>query len=179
MAGGFVSCTQLFTAAVAVENNCKARGLVCPGHVCVKGLQFQVGPGAHPASGTMGVMSLPRGQSGRGVALTTHPHIAPRLKKEYSYTSAPPLALRDLFLVVNFSCTGAVLSGTGALRRSLQHLPTAILLFHFSGILVPLFNCLLASFTLPEQAVTLLMAALLSFCVFGVSLLFILSNGGT
>jgi hypothetical protein len=34
--------------------------------------------------------------SGRGVALNTHPHVAPRLKKEYSYTSTP-LGLRGLF----------------------------------------------------------------------------------
>jgi len=27
--------------------------------------------------------------SGRGVALTTHPHLKPRLKKEYSYSSTP------------------------------------------------------------------------------------------
>ena len=33
----------------------------------------------------------PEGQSGRGVALTTHPHLAPRLKKKYSYTPTPPL----------------------------------------------------------------------------------------
>jgi hypothetical protein len=37
------------------------------------------------------------GQSGRGVALNTHPHPAPRLKEEYSYTSAPILGLRGLF----------------------------------------------------------------------------------
>jgi hypothetical protein len=30
-------------------------------------------------------------------ALTTHPHLALRLKKEYSYTSATPLVLRGLF----------------------------------------------------------------------------------
>jgi len=29
----------------------------------------------------------------RGVALPTHPHLAPRLKKEHSYTSTPPLDL--------------------------------------------------------------------------------------
>jgi hypothetical protein len=28
------------------------------------------------------------------VELTTHPHLPPRLKKEYSYTSTPPLGLR-------------------------------------------------------------------------------------
>jgi hypothetical protein len=37
------------------------------------------------------------GKGGRGVALTTLPHLAPRLKKEYSYTSTPPLGLRGLF----------------------------------------------------------------------------------
>jgi len=30
------------------------------------------------------------------VALTNHPHLAPRLKKEYSYTFNPPLGLRGL-----------------------------------------------------------------------------------
>jgi len=40
---------------------------------------------------------ISRGQSGRGVTLTTHPHLAPRLKKEKSYTSTPPLDLRGLF----------------------------------------------------------------------------------
>jgi hypothetical protein len=32
-----------------------------------------------------------------GVALITHPHLAPRLRKEYSYTSTPPLGLHSLF----------------------------------------------------------------------------------
>jgi len=35
----------------------------------------QTGPGAHPASYTMGTGSLSRGKSGRGVALITHPPI--------------------------------------------------------------------------------------------------------
>jgi len=39
-----------------------------------------------------------QGQSVRGVTLTTHLHLAPRLKKEYSYTSTPPLGLHGLFL---------------------------------------------------------------------------------
>ena len=30
------------------------------------------------------------------MALTTHPHLAPRLKKEYRHTSTPPLSLRGL-----------------------------------------------------------------------------------
>jgi len=37
--------------------------------------------GAHPASYTMGTRYF-LGVNGWGVALTTHPHLAPRLKKE-------------------------------------------------------------------------------------------------
>jgi hypothetical protein len=33
------------------------------------------------------------GESDRDVALTTHTHLEPRLKKEYSYTSTPPPCL--------------------------------------------------------------------------------------
>jgi hypothetical protein len=40
------------------------------------------GSGAHPASCTMGTGSLSRRYIGREVSLTTHPHLAPRLKKE-------------------------------------------------------------------------------------------------
>ena len=56
----------------------------------------QTGPGAHPASYTIGTGSLSRGWSGQGVT-NTHPHLAPRLKKEYSYTSTPPLGRQGLF----------------------------------------------------------------------------------
>jgi hypothetical protein len=41
----------------------------------------QTGPGAYPASYTMGTGSFP-GVKRPGVALNTHPHLAPRLKKE-------------------------------------------------------------------------------------------------
>jgi len=56
----------------------------------------QTGPGAHPAFCTMGTESLCQGQSGWGEALTTHPQLAPMLKKEYIYTSTPTLGLRGL-----------------------------------------------------------------------------------
>jgi len=42
------------------------------------------------------VPGLSRGYSGQGMALTTHPHLVLRLKKEYSYTSTPPLGLHGL-----------------------------------------------------------------------------------
>ena len=38
----------------------------------------QTGPGAHPASCTMGTGSFPEVKCGRGVTLTTHPLLAPR-----------------------------------------------------------------------------------------------------
>jgi len=31
------------------------------------------------------------------MVLTTHPHLAPKLQKEQSYTSTPPLGLHSLF----------------------------------------------------------------------------------
>ena len=43
--------------------------------------------GVHTAPYKMGTGSLSRGQSGRGVALTTHLHLTLRLKKEQSYSS--------------------------------------------------------------------------------------------
>jgi len=43
---------------------------------------FQNDAGAHKAFCEMGAGSLARGQSGWGVALTSHCHIAPKLKKE-------------------------------------------------------------------------------------------------
>jgi len=42
------------------------------------------------------VPGLSQGLSDWGVALNSHPHLAPRLKKEYSYTSTPPFGLRGL-----------------------------------------------------------------------------------
>jgi len=43
------------------------------------------------------VEDLSREKSGQAVALTTNPHLTPRLIKEYCYTSTPPLGLRGLF----------------------------------------------------------------------------------
>ena len=40
--------------------------------------------GAQPASYKMGTVYLSWGLSGRAVELTTHPHLAPRLEKDYS-----------------------------------------------------------------------------------------------
>ena len=42
----------------------------------------QTGPGAHPASCTMGTGSFPGVKSGRGVTLTPHPLLVPLVMKE-------------------------------------------------------------------------------------------------
>ena len=57
----------------------------------------QTGPGAHPASYKMDTESLCVESGGRGVALTSYPHLAPRLKKEWIYSSPPCLGLHGLF----------------------------------------------------------------------------------
>ena len=62
----------------------------------VRGSNAGEGPGAHPASYTMCTWSLPAVNCPRRGA--EYPfHLAPRLKKEYSYTYTPPLGLSGLF----------------------------------------------------------------------------------
>jgi len=62
--------------------------------------RVHTGPWDRPAFYTMDTGSS-LGQSGRGLPLTTHPHLAPRLKKEYNYTSIPPVCLHG-WLQVDF-----------------------------------------------------------------------------
>ena len=54
----------------------------------------QTGPGAHPASCTMGTGSFPGVKSGRGVTVSPHPPSSAVVKKEQSYTSTPPTGRR-------------------------------------------------------------------------------------
>ena len=72
------------------------------------GFQFQWGKvSTFPSRPSLGptqlpipqVPSLSREYSGSGVALTTHPYLAPRLKKEQPYAFTPPLGLRGPFQV--------------------------------------------------------------------------------
>ena len=74
-------------------------GLDGPGIESRCGAKFSApvhtGPEAYPASYTIGAGSFPGvKRRGRGVDHPTHP--APRLKKEWSYTSTPPLGLRGV-----------------------------------------------------------------------------------
>ena len=74
-------------------------GLDGPGIESRLGAKFsapvQTGPGAHPASYTVGSGYFPGvKRPERGVGHP--PHLGPRLKKEYSDTSTPPLGLPGL-----------------------------------------------------------------------------------
>jgi hypothetical protein len=54
-------------------------------------LCVQTGSEAHPASCTLGTGGpFPGAKRGRGVTLTTHPHLVPRSRMSRSYTSSPP-----------------------------------------------------------------------------------------
>ena len=53
-------------------------------------LPFQTGPGAHPASCTMGIGSFPGVKCGRGVLLAIHPLLGPRSWKSRAIL-LPPL----------------------------------------------------------------------------------------
>jgi hypothetical protein len=56
-------------------------------------LCVQTGSEAHPASCTVGTGGpIPGAKRGRGVTLTTHPHLVPRSSMSRSYTSSPPSA---------------------------------------------------------------------------------------
>jgi hypothetical protein len=60
-------------------------------------VRVQTGSGAHPASCTMGTGDLSPGVNrGRGVMLTTHPHLVLRLRLSRSYTSSHPMRLHGV-----------------------------------------------------------------------------------
>ena len=52
----------------------------------------QTGPGAYPASCTMGTRVFPEGRGGRGVGLTPHPYLVPKALEKS--TAIPLLTLR-------------------------------------------------------------------------------------
>jgi len=56
----------------------------------------QTGPGAHPASCTMGTGSFPEVKGCRGVTLTTHPLLVPWSKKSRAKPLFPPWAVRPV-----------------------------------------------------------------------------------
>jgi hypothetical protein len=80
------------------------------------------------------------------VTLTTHPHLAPRLKKEQSYTSTPPLGFcgllqGELYLYLNWLTSNIVLWGYGwsQTKEGLKSGKRNILKHKFED---PLYDCL-------------------------------------
>ena len=75
----FIDCGPGSSVTIATDY-----GLDGPGFESRWGARFsapvQTGPGAHPASCTMGTGSFPGVKSGRGVTLTPHPFLVPRSK---------------------------------------------------------------------------------------------------
>ena len=72
-------------------------GLDGPGIESRLGRDFppvQTGPGAHPASCTMGTGSLPGVNSGRGVGLTPHPHLVPKVLEKSTIRDRIPVGTR-------------------------------------------------------------------------------------
>jgi hypothetical protein len=101
-------------------------------------LSFQTGSGAHPASYPMGTgRFFPGVKRGRGVMLTTHPHLAPRLSMSRNYTSSPPCA--------SMACSGTAFYLSINKRPhkisfiTVQFLFLKYLPFHYSLYAAPLF----------------------------------------
>jgi hypothetical protein len=81
----------------AIEVRSPAEAKDFSSNLCV-----QTGSGAHPASCPMGTAVLSPGvKHGRGVTLTTHPHLVLRSRMSRSYTSSPPSA--------SMTCSGTAL----------------------------------------------------------------------
>jgi len=68
----------------------------------------QTGPGAHPASCTMGTGSFPGVKSGRGVTLTPHSLLVPWSRKDRAIPLLPLWAVRPVQSLS--ACTRAHLS---------------------------------------------------------------------
>jgi len=70
---------------------------------CGGGREFSYPSRPHLASWKLNTGSLSRWYSDRGVVLTTNPHIMPKLKNRYSYTSTPTPCLHEILHVENFT----------------------------------------------------------------------------
>jgi hypothetical protein len=88
--GSIVSDYGLDDRAIGVRSPAGAKDF--SSNLCV-----QTGPGAHPASCPMGSGGpFPGVKRGRGVILTTHPHLVPRSWMNRSYTSSLPKRLHGV-----------------------------------------------------------------------------------
>jgi hypothetical protein len=93
------------TRLQAADRGCRVRFLAEAGNFSLYH-RVQNDSGTHPASYPMGTgYVFPWGYSGRSVKLTTHLHLLPRLKNEWSYTFTPPLRLHCMVLIYSTGTT--------------------------------------------------------------------------
>jgi hypothetical protein len=94
--GSIVSDWGLDDRAIGVRSQAEAKDFSTS-------LFIQTGSGSHPDTCPMGTGGpfTPGVKCGRGVTLTTHPHLVPRSWMSRSYTSSPPSA--------SISCSGTAL----------------------------------------------------------------------
>jgi hypothetical protein len=76
------------TKFLRIENTCPRKGQKI----------FLLAPASRPALGPTQppIQLVPGVKRGRGVMLTTHPHLVPRLSMSRSYTSSPPMCLHGM-----------------------------------------------------------------------------------
>jgi hypothetical protein len=97
-----------------------------PGTYCASGDRIPVGarfsapvhtgPGAHPASCTMGTGSFPRVKSGRGVTLTPHLLLVPWSRKSRAIPLLPLCAVRPVHCLSSSTfCAGGLLDSGAVL----------------------------------------------------------------
>jgi hypothetical protein len=87
----------------------------------------QTGPGAYPASCTMGTGSFPGVKSGRGVMLTLHPLLVPWSRKG---RSIPLLPLWAVWPVQSLSACTRVHTDCEIYKTNLESLYTTLFSFH-------------------------------------------------
>ena len=89
----FVACLSVHCGPGNVVGIATGYGLDGPGIESRWGAKFstpvQTGPGAHPASCTIGTRSFPGVKSGRGVTLTPHPLLVPWSRKSRAIPLLP------------------------------------------------------------------------------------------
>jgi hypothetical protein len=75
-------------------------------------------PTQPPVQWVPGVLS-PGVKCGRGLTLTTHPHLVPRSRPSRSYTSSPPKRLHGVYWnIFNFICS--LFYDTSSVTKSIQ-----------------------------------------------------------
>ena len=102
-----------------------------PAYQTVFSAPVQTGPGAHPASCTMGTGSFPGVKSGRGVTLTPHPLLVPWSWKSRAIPLLPLWAVQPVQSLS--ACTGVHFTFTFTLCLTVIYIEWQIAVSHRYG----------------------------------------------